>query len=263
MATSRNNNPRWRTLSCIPILLLLAAACTTNTTAPDRTPTAVATPTADLSDLTRPPVSPYVLLDDPTPTEDRRAPTPQPVPGPGEVVILLEPGSLARYRVTEQLARRNLPNDAVGETSQVSGAIVFRQDGTLDPERSGFTIRMDTLKSDESRRDNYLRRNAVRTASYPLAKFVPQQVIGAPWPLPDSGTLDLQLVGEMTIRDTTAPVTWDLKADLSREGATGQAKTSFTFGHFGMSVPRLFFILSVEDNIRLELDFVAVVDRPA
>jgi hypothetical protein len=37
------------------------------------------------------------------------------------------------------------------------------------------------------------------------------------------------------------------------------AQTSFPFSTFGLSRPRLVFILSVEDSIRLELDIVATI----
>jgi len=53
----------------------------------------------------------------------------------------------------------------------------------------------------------------------------------------------------------TRPVTWDVTARLNGQDLTGTATTSFKFEDFGMSVPRAFVVLSVDDNIRLELDF--------
>ena len=256
---------RWhRRMFLLAPVMLVVAGCGTGAAAPVVLPATSEGPTASERGVEGAPLPPLVRFDDPTPTPGGPTPTALPVPslGPGEVGVILQSGSAARYRVREQLANRNLPNDAVGETSQVTGAIVFRSDGTLDPSRSGFTIRMDTLRSDESRRDDYLRRSAVQTGAYPLAKFVPRQITGLPWPLPENGTIAFQLSGDMTIRATTAPVSWEMTASLSPHGAVGQAKTSFTFGHFGMSVPRVFVVLSVDDNIRLELDFNAQVERP-
>ena len=80
-----------------------------------------------------------------------------------------------------------------------------------------------------------------------------------PWPLPTDGETSFQLAGDMTVHGVTKPATWEVTAQFSDGSVTGQAKTSFTFGTFDMAVPRLFFILSVEDNIRLEMDFVASV----
>ena len=241
-----------------PVLFLaLLSGCGSSGPEPAGTPEGPDTPPAGATS------SPLVMTDD-APAAPDRTPLATPLqPGlaQGEVLVTLVDGSLARYKVKEQLASLDLPNDAVGETDQVSGVLVFGQDGAVDPDRSRFTIHMDTLESDEGRRDNYLRRNAIETAAYPYAHFVPQEAIGLPWPLPATGDLDFQLAGDMTIRETTAQVTWDLTATLAGDDATGQATTRFTFGHFGMSVPQLFFILSVDDDIRLELDLGARVMR--
>ena len=50
----------------------------------------------------------------------------------GASTITVTEGSEALYRINEQLARRDLPNDAVGTTSDVEGQIVFSDDGTVD-----------------------------------------------------------------------------------------------------------------------------------
>jgi hypothetical protein len=40
----------------------------------------------------------------------------------------------------------------------------------------------------------------------------------------------------------------------------GSAVTSFTFADFGMTVPRVSVVLSVEETIKLELDFHLVLE---
>src|SRR4051794_15142335 len=40
-------------------------------------------------------------------------------------------GNEARYRVTEQLMGANLPNDAVGKTSEITGTILAYPDGRI------------------------------------------------------------------------------------------------------------------------------------
>ena len=173
--------------------------------------------------------------------------------------MALGDGAVGRYLVQEQLARRNLPNDAIGETSDVTGAIVFSADGAVEPERSGITVNLQSLVSDERRRDTYLRTNAIESNTYPEAVFVLREVSGLPWPLPGSGEAAFQLIGDMTVHGETNPLMWEVAAAFSDGAVTGQATTRFTFDEYGMSVPSLFFILSVEDDIRLELDFAAEV----
>ena len=84
-------------------------------------------------------------------------------------LVLVPNGTQARFRVREQLARRNLPNDAVGTTNAVSGNIDIGANGVLVPGASKITVDMTSLKTDESRRDNFIRRNTLETARYPTA----------------------------------------------------------------------------------------------
>ena len=175
---------------------------------------------------------------------------------PGDVVIEFADGSVARYRVKEELARVSVPGDAVGETPDVVGAIVFSADGSVQP-GSRIVVDLRTLRSDEARRDNFLRRNSLESNRFPLAEFVIREVSGLSWPLPESGETDFQLHGDMTLHGVTAPLTWDVIATFGPDGVTGQATTRFQFGDFDISKPSLFFIISVEDDMRLEVDFKA------
>ena len=60
----------------------------------------------------------------------------------------------------------------------------------------------------------------------------------------------------MTVHRTTSEIVWTIDATFGQDGVTGQAKTNFPFSKFGLTIPRLPGLLSVDDNIRLELDLV-------
>lgn len=59
----------------------------------------------------------------------------------------------------------------------------------------------------------------------------------------------------MTIRGVTKPLTWDVTATFSDAQIAGTATTAFTFADFGLSVPRVFIGLSMEETIWLNVDF--------
>ena len=170
------------------------------------------------------------------------------------VQVVLTEGSVARYLVQEQLAELDMPNDAIGSTDQLEGHIKFRSDGTIQEDSSRISIDLRTLRSDKSRRDQYLRRNTFESDEFPFAEFVVSEIRGLQWPLPTAGESTFQLIGDMTIHGVTASLTWDVGVVIAPDGARGQATTSFPFHVFDMEVPSLFFILSVKDNIRLEVD---------
>ena len=194
------------------------------------------------------------------PAQDPTAEAVQPGASGGEsrVTVTIGDGTLARYVIGEQLANRDLPNDAIGETPNVSGSIVFDADGKVVPKLSTLVVDVSALRSDSDRRDNYLRGNSLETSTYPEARLDVNEVVDLPWPLPDTGQATFMLVGDFTVRDVTKVVKWEVTAEFGPQ-ITGQAVAVFTFDYFEMSKPRLAFILSLDDEIRLELDFVASV----
>ena len=168
--------------------------------------------------------------------------------------VLVQGKSTAQYKVREQLAKFNFPTDAIGKTQDVSGTIAFKQDGSVDQSVSKFVVGLASLQTDQSMRDNYVRRSILQTDQYPQAVFVPTQADGFPNPLPQSGTVAFKLTGNLTIRDVTKPVTLDVNGTVQNNSFTGTATTSFKFEDFNLSQPQVPVVLSVVDNINLELD---------
>ena len=162
--------------------------------------------------------------------------------------------SEVRYRVREQLAGLNFPNDAVGATRVIEGAIVLDAQGRVVPGGSRFTVDLRTLQSNEARRDNYLRRNTLETETYPTVTFVPAEARRLPFPLPASGSVPFELVGDLTVKDVTRRVTWQSTATFDGPKISVSARTAFHFGDFGLRQPRVSVVLSVEDDIKLEAD---------
>jgi polyisoprenoid-binding protein YceI len=75
--------------------------------------------------------------------------------------------TFAGYRVQEELASIGAKT-AVGRTPDVEGT--FTIEGNEIP-KAEFTVDMTTLKSDEDRRDNAIRNQAIETSRFPTATF--------------------------------------------------------------------------------------------
>ncbi len=170
--------------------------------------------------------------------------------------------SRARYRVRERLLGRELDNDAVGETSAITGSIALDKAGAVVRSASSFDVNMTGLTSDESRRDNYVRSRLLRTDSFPTTRLAVTGVRSLPSPLPTSGRVQFQLLGDLTIKGITRPTTWNVTADVSGDALTGTAATAFTFTDFQLTQPRVRVVLSVADTIRLEYDFAMRKQAP-
>ena len=164
-------------------------------------------------------------------------------------------GSTASYRVQEQLAGVNFPNDAIGTTSSVTGTLVIAPDGSVNSSQSKLTIDLRNLNSDQDMRDGYIQKRTLETDKFPLAEFVPKSVQGLPSPLPTTGQAGFQLVGDLTIHGTTSEVTWTGIATFNKDQVAGRAATNFTFATFGLTKPTLARLLSVDDKIQLEVVF--------
>jgi polyisoprenoid-binding protein YceI len=175
---------------------------------------------------------------------------------PKPIVLVVAPtGNQARYIVREQLARMELPNDAIGSTSGITGQIVLDGQGGVDSTASRITIDLTTLKSDRENRDRYVKRNTIVVDSFPTAELVVTGIRGLPATLPTSGPLAFTLVGRMTMHGTTTLTTWEVTAVANGDAFTGKATTRVKFGDFAMKQPRVMMVLSIVDDLKLEYDF--------
>lgn len=172
-------------------------------------------------------------------------------------------GTRAYYRVREQIAQVDFLNDAVGMTEAVEGALVVRADGTVDSGRSRLTVDVVGFTSDQARRDNWLRRASLEVESFPQAVFVARRIVGSPFPdesvkLPFP-IVGFRLVGDLTVHGVTRETTWNVLATYNvRDGIVeGKAQTNFPFSAFNLAMPGHPMLVSVEDDIRIEIDFKA------
>jgi polyisoprenoid-binding protein YceI len=65
-------------------------------------------------------------------------------------------------------------------------------------------------------------------------------------------------VGDLTIRDTTAPAVFDATVTpVSVNRLEGQAATTIRYADWGITIIQVPFVAGVAENVRLELDLVA------
>jgi polyisoprenoid-binding protein YceI len=177
------------------------------------------------------------------------------LPAAGTRYVVASSGNEVRYRVREQLAGFDLPNDAVGKSTAVSGAIALDDAGTVIREASRFVIDAATFVSDRDRRDNYVRGRLLESARYPSVVFVPTEARGLALPRPGTSTQTFEVLGDLTVRGVTRPTTWRVTAKIVNSEVSGSATTKFAFTEFEMQKPQVRSVLSVADTIALEYDF--------
>lgn len=176
-------------------------------------------------------------------------------------LIVVQGENTARYLVREQLAGFDFPNDAVGETGDVSGAVAFNSEGEIISEASSIVVNITGLTSDSDRRDGFIQRRTLESETYPTVELVPLQTRGLEFPLPSTGSATFDIVGQLTVRDVTEITSWRITAHFNNDTMTGTARTEFTFDEFGMEKPSVGSVLSVADAIRLEFDFIFDIEH--
>jgi polyisoprenoid-binding protein YceI len=173
----------------------------------------------------------------------------------GTRYVVAPSGNEVRYRVREQLVGFDLPNDAVGKSTAVTGGIAIDDAGSVIRDASRFVIDAATFASDRDRRDNYVRGRLLGAAQYPSVVFVPSEARGITLPPSGSGSSTFELLGDLTVRGVTRPTTWRVTATVANREVSGNATTKFAFADFQMAKPRVRSVLSVADTIALEYDF--------
>ena len=164
-------------------------------------------------------------------------------------------GSVAGYRVREQLAFLPAPSDAVGRTSAITGTVVIA--GTTDAltvTSAHLTVDVSTLSSDQQMRDQHIRQMGLQSDTYPKATFVLTDPITLPANAASGATLNVQATGALTIHGTSQTVTIPMTARISSNEIEIAGSTTFPFERFGMTPPSLAGFVTVQDSATMEFD---------
>jgi polyisoprenoid-binding protein YceI len=168
--------------------------------------------------------------------------------GGADGVWVIGPGSAVGYRVVEVLFGQD--TEGVGRTDQISGQFTITGAQVTD---ASFEVDMRTLVSDEDRRDNQFNGRLMETATFPTATFVLTSPIelGA---VPADGTrITATATGDLTLRDVTKAVTFDVQAQKDGETVQVVGSTDIVFADYGIPQPDAPGI-TTQDHGLLEFD---------
>jgi polyisoprenoid-binding protein YceI len=183
-----------------------------------------------------------------------KAPAKAPATSTAIKFVIASTGNEARYRVREQLAGLDLPNDAIGVTHDVTGMLMVEPNGTIVSDSSRITVNVTGLKTDKDRRDKFIRTKTLETDKYPTVVMIPRSFRGLT-ARPGSDSASFELLGDLSVRGVSRPTIWKVKAKTDGNDVVGTASTAFTFKDFNMEQPKVSVVLTVEDTIKLEYDF--------
>jgi polyisoprenoid-binding protein YceI len=163
------------------------------------------------------------------------------------------PESVLGYRVKETLFGQD--TEGVGRTSAVSGTLSLAGSTVQSGE---FTVDMTTVQSDSGNRDNQFRGRIMDTDTHPTSTFTLTQPIELGTIPAEGEPISASATGDLTLRGTTLPVTFDVQARLNGGNIEVDGAIPIVFADWGIPNPS-FGPATTADNGLLE--FLLVFSR--
>jgi polyisoprenoid-binding protein YceI len=195
-----------------------------------------------------------LALSSPTPTVSSSS-TASASAGLGAGAWTVASGSVAGYRVREQLASLSAPSDAVGRTSSISGSITISQSGTTyTVAAASITVNVNTLTSDRAMRDQRIHQMGLESDRYPTATFVLTTPMALPAEATSGQAVNVSATGQLTIHGVAQTVTIPMQARLNGTQVEIAGSITFPFSQFGMTPPSIGGFVTVQNNATMEFD---------
>lgn len=156
------------------------------------------------------------------------------------------------YRVDEILGGVNVT--AVGRSNEIEGALTV--EGTTAS--IDATVQVESIVSDDDRRDGQFRGRIMDVANFPTANFRTTEPIDFGAVPADGEQLTATAVGELTLKGVTQPVTLEVTAQASGSGIGVLGNIPITFTDYGIDNPSNPGV-SLEDEGVVE--FILVFER--
>jgi polyisoprenoid-binding protein YceI len=157
--------------------------------------------------------------------------------------------SFVGYRVQEQLVGVG-GHTAVGRTPKVTGSLALGGAVVSDVK---ITADMTALASDDSHRDDQLRRQAIESDNFPTATFTTTGSIDL-GTLPADGTaVSVSATGTLTLHGVSKTVTVPLQVIRSGGIIAVTGTLPIIFSDYSIQKPNSFSVLSVDDHGTMEL----------
>lgn len=176
--------------------------------------------------------------------------------GGDTVELQLLDGTEARFLIYEDL--RGEPFTAVGVTTEVVGRINVNRADLAASQMGDILINARTFTTDSGNRDRAIRGPILNAEQFEFITFRPLAISGLSGAAEPGVEWSFTVEGELTVRDITRPVTFEVTARLGDgDVLEGEASATVLRSDFDLSVPSVPFVANVADEIGLELGFIA------
>ncbi len=177
--------------------------------------------------------------------------------GSGTVPYKIVPASsTASFTVGEVL--NGSPNTVVGTTNQVAGEIALDPNNPASAQIGPIQVDARTLVTDNNFRNRAIANQILDTNNYEYITFTPKTLSGLPEKITYGTSYTFKISGDLTIKSVTNQVTFDaIVTPVDATHLKGSATTTVLYKDFGISIPQVRSVASVDDQVILKVDFTA------
>ncbi|MFN8540722.1 MAG: YceI family protein [Thermomicrobiales bacterium] len=176
--------------------------------------------------------------------------------GAATVFEIEQASSEARFVIDEVL--NGADKTVVGATDQVAGQIAVNPTAPGTAQVGVIQINARTLATDSDQRDRAIQNQILNTSKHEYITFTPTSLVGLPASAMAGQSYSFQIVGQLTVAGQTKEATFAVTVTHTADGKLqGTAKTEIKYANWGISVPKVPQVASVEDTVILEIDFIA------
>ncbi len=166
--------------------------------------------------------------------------------------------SLASFSLDEDL--RGSRVTVIGTTSEVAGDIIVDFANPASSQIGTIRINARTIATDNQFRDRALRAEILLSSQdeFEFIEFIPTALNNLPETVTVGETYTFDIVGNLTIINTTNEVAFTTQVTLGEAGQlTGSATTTILYEDWNISIPSAPGVANITDEVILTIDFVA------
>lgn len=170
---------------------------------------------------------------------------------------IVQAESEVRFKIDEIL--NGQPFLVIGITDQVAGQILIDPSNPANVQMGPVTVNARTFLTDSGNRNRAIQNVILDTADFEFVTFTPKSFLGLPTAGAVGDTFSFQIVGDLTVRDVTHEVTFNVTVTIDSESRLhGLATAVISREQFGLGLIQLPpQVASVADPVTIELEFVA------
>ena len=164
--------------------------------------------------------------------------------------------STVTFALDEELMGQ--PKTVVGTTNQVAGEIAVNLADLSTAQVGVIQINARGLTTDNNMRTRTMQNRILETGEFEFITFTPTLVNGLPASAGVGESVSFTISGDLTIRDITQPVVFNVTATVvSETQLSGTATAIVNRGDFDLQIPSVPNVANVEEEVELTIEFIA------